>query len=324
MGNTNPVTPLKTRLHIATGMSVQTVTTKGNTCQKAVANVFDFNGDGKYQENEAATFNSVRIRQHSKDNYTIWQKNNGKDKATHLTGDFSNLKFAPNRTKNTAPAKKSVKSSSTSNKTAATIAVEDFVKQGKGELKVATYPNGAIKSKDYKSKDRYTEIHQEYYDNGNPKSERVHYNYSNFSADGKRVEYYPNGKVKSSYERQDTKYSSPETFKEYYDNGNPKLERVHYNYSDFNGDGKRVEYYPNGKIKSSYEREDTKYSSPQIFKEYYDNGNPKSHIVKEWDSHARLEKNYKGEYEWRGDYVEKTNIQYDKNGNVINTAKVNK
>ena len=47
MGNTNPVTPLKTRLHIATGMSVRTVITKGNTCQKAVANVFDFNGDGK-------------------------------------------------------------------------------------------------------------------------------------------------------------------------------------------------------------------------------------------------------------------------------------
>ena len=83
------------------------------------------------------------------------KKNNVKETATHLTGDFSNLKFAPNRTKNTAPVKKSAKSAPASNRTAATIAVEDFVKQGKGELQVSTYPNGAIKSKDLNTK-----IHQ--------------------------------------------------------------------------------------------------------------------------------------------------------------------
>lgn len=320
MGNTNPVTPLKTRLHIATGMSVQTVTTKGNTCQKAVANVFDFNGDGKYQENEAATFNSVRIRQHSKDNYTIWQKNNGKDKATHLTGDFSNLKFAPNRTKNTAPVKTSAKSAPASNRTAATIAVEDFVKQGKGELKVATYPNGAIKSKDYTSKDLNTKIYQEYYENGKPKSEKVEEWLGSGFLDTKRLKYYPNGKLQSLY-TMDKGMNKKET-KEYYENGNPKSEIVNEWLGSNFHDTKRLNYYPNGKLQSSYTMD--RNMDKKETKEYYDNGKPKSHIVIEWDSHARLEKNDKGEYDWRGDYVEKTNIQYDKNGNVINTAKVNK
>lgn len=218
MGSNAPIKPLKTRLYIGTNMSLNTVQEKGNQAQKKVAQLFDFNGDGKFQENEAATFNSVRISDYGNGKITIWQKNNGKDTATHLQGDFSNIKFAPNRDKNISPAKKTAVSQPSSNKTQATIDIENFVKQGKGELEIETYPDGTLKSKEFTSLDRKLRISQE----------------------------------------------------------------------------------------------------------YYENGNPKSHIVKKWDDCADYVKLSNGKYGWLPGYVETTNIQYDKNGNVINTAKVNK
>lgn len=224
MGNESKVTPLTTRLHIGTNMPVTTVLQKGNACQKAVAYVFDFNGDGKYQENEAATFNSVRIRQHSKDNYTIWQENNGKQTATHLRGDFSKTKFAPNRDINPHPPTQKKTAAAQAGKTQATIDVDRFVKEGKGTLVVDTYPNGVTKSKTYKSKDKQEIIAQEFYENGTPKSEKVTVWKSKSYKDTKDIQYYPNGKVKTSFTQdldQNKKY-----FNEFYENGNPKSQIV--------------------------------------------------------------------------------------------------
>lgn len=93
----NEVKVLQTKLFVATNMSLKDVQEKGNKCQKEVAQIFDFNGDGKFDEKEAATFNSVRITALGNGKYTIWQKNNGKDEATHIEGDLSKIKFAPNR-----------------------------------------------------------------------------------------------------------------------------------------------------------------------------------------------------------------------------------
>jgi len=57
---------------------------------------------------------------------------------------------------------------------------------------------------------------------------------------------------------------------------------------------------------------------------FYANGKRKSYIVEGFDSHAHLRFKEDNSTYWEADWVTKSEVYYDKNGNIIDKAKVKK
>ena len=108
----------------------------------------------------------------------------------------------------------------------------------------------------------------------------------------------------------------------FYKNGTPQSKTVsEWNGSDFVNTLEK-EYYSNGKLKRSIVQD--KGLDKQVKETFYDNGKPQSKKIVEWKENANLVKDSKGHYHYESDFVETTNIQYDRNGNVIKKANIQK
>ena len=84
----------------------------------------------------------------------------------------------------------------------------------------------------------------------------------------------------------------------------------------------KKEYYPNGKLKRSMVKD--KELDKKVEEAFHDNGKPQSKKIVEWKENANLIKDSKGNYHYESGFVETTNIQYDRNGNVIKKANIQK
>ena len=58
--------------------------------------------------------------------------------------------------------------------------------------------------------------------------------------------------------------------------------------------------------------------------EFYENGHKKSYKVEDWKENAHLFKDSNGKYTFISGFVTTTEVYYDKDGNVINEAMVEK
>ena len=85
-----------------------------------------------------------------------------------------------------------------------------------------------------------------YYENGNPK-EIIHY--LNGEQSSERIEYYENGNKKFSISKSDN--AKGYLHSHFYENGNLKSTEIYV--SEHERDGKWIQYYPNGKMKSETE-----------------------------------------------------------------------
>ena len=66
--------------------------------QKAMANIFDANNDGKYSQAEANTFNSTLISDHGNGKVSLWTRyTDGTRKETVVSGDVAAYKHAPSK-----------------------------------------------------------------------------------------------------------------------------------------------------------------------------------------------------------------------------------
>ena len=325
--------------------------------QKMTAGIFDANGDGKYNQKEANAFNSTLITTHKKDgSISLWTRYaNGQKKETRVAGDVMAYKHAPSA--QVKPYVRMVHAKPTAaGKSVATQVVEDFVYRGKGKLTVETYPDGKIKSKEYNegNGDKVTTFN--YYQNGTPQSKTVS-EWDGFDfVNTLEKEYYSNGKLKRSMVQDKELYKNVE--EAFYKNGTPQSKTVReWNGSDFVNTLEK-EYYPNGKLKRSMVQDKGLYKN--VEEAFYENGTPQSKTVIEWNGNDfvnTLEKEYypngklkrsmvqekrgdkklvetfhengtpqsKTVSEWNGnDFVETTNIQYDRKGNVIKKANIQK
>ena len=130
-------------------------------------------------------------------------------------------------------------------------------------------------------------------------------------------QYYPNGKLKYSFKRDNSAWKQT-TVENYYANGQKqnkivKKEMQVRNQSFSNDNNEMVEiehneYYSNGKLKSAYLKEPSPLGK-ETTATYYENGKLKSRIIKEYK-----------DFRW----VETTHIEYDSNGNIIGNAKITK
>ena len=325
--------------------------------QKMAAGIFDANGDGKYNQKEANAFNSTLITTHKKDgSISLWTRYaNGQKKETRVAGDVMAYKHAPSA--QVKPYVRMVHAKpTTAGKSVATQVVEDFEYRGKGKLTVETYPDGKIKSKKYNEGNGNKVTTFNYYQNGTPQSKTVRewngYDFVNTL----EKEYYSNGKLKRSMVQENR--GDKKLVETFHENGTPQSKTFReWNGYDFVNTLEK-EYYPNGKLKRSMVQE--KRGDKKLVETFYENGTPQSKTFREWNGNDfvnTLEKEYypngklkrsmvqekrgdkklvetfyengtpqsKTFREWNGyDFVETTNIQYDRKGNVIKKANIQK
>ena len=289
--------------------------------QKMAAGIFDANGDGKYNQKEANAFNSTLITTHKKDgSISLWTRYaNGQKKETRVAGDVMAYKHAPSA--QVKPYVRMVHAKpTTAGKSVATQVVEDFEYRGKGELTVETYPDGKIKSKKYNEANGDKVTTFDYYQNGTPQSKTVsEWNGSDY-VNTLEKEYYPNGKLKRSMVQDKGLYKEVE--ETFHENGTPQSKTVsEWNGSDYVNTLEK-EYYPNGKLKRSMIQDKGLYK--EVEETFHENGKPQSKKIIEWKENANFVRDSKGNYHYEPDFVETTNIQYDKNGNVIKKANIQK
>ena len=274
--------------------------------QKMAAGIFDANGDGKYNQKEANAFNSTLITTHKKDgSISLWTRYaNGQKKETRVAGDVMAYKHAPSA--QVKPYVRMVHAKpTTAGKSVATQVVEDFEYRGKGKLTVETYPDGKIKSKKYNEGNGNKVTTFNYYQNGTPQSKTVRewngYDFVNTL----EKEYYSNGKLKRSMVQENR--GDKKLVKTFHENGTPQSKTFReWNGYDFVNTLEK-EYYPNGKLKRSMVQE--KRGDKKLVKTFHENGTPQSKTFREWNGY---------------DFVETTNIQYDRKGNVIKKANIQK
>lgn len=122
---------------------------------------------------------------------------------------------------------------------------EEFDFSFSGDLKTY-YSNNNIKEITPLSNGKVNGIFKSFYENGNPKDE-IHY--VDGEATGERVEYYENGNKKLSISKSDKPKGLLHS--EFYDNGNLKSTQIYI--SKYDRDGKWIQYFSNGQMKSETE-----------------------------------------------------------------------
>ena len=198
--------------------------------QKAMANIFDANNDGKYSQAEANIFNSTLISDHGNGKVSLWTRyTDGTRKETVVSGDVAAYKHAPSKSVKPYVRRVAVKKTNVdTTKSLATQLIQNFEKTGKGKLNVGTYENGNIKFKKYKEAGYFgKEANVTYYENGKQESSNVRV-WDDVCSDWVTTEdkkYYSNGHLKSS-KTKEPKYFGKETNVTYHENGNPKMKSV--------------------------------------------------------------------------------------------------
>ena len=122
---------------------------------------------------------------------------------------------------------------------------KEFDSNLSGELKTY-HPNKSIKETIPLNKGSVSGTYRSYYSNGQIREEIL---YENGKQSGERTTYYENGNKKFSI----TKSQSPKgnLHSHYYENGNLKSTEIYISKRD--RDGKWIQYYPNGQMKSEAE-----------------------------------------------------------------------
>ena len=300
--------------------------------QKAMANVFDANNDGKYSQAEANIFNSTLISDHGNGKVSLWTRyTDGTRKETVVSGDVAAYKHAPSKNVKPYVRKVAVKKTNVdTTKSLATQLIQNFEKTGKGKLNVGTYENGNIKFKKYKEAGYFgKEANVTYYENGKQESSNVRV-WDNVCSDWVTTEdkkYYSNGHLKSS-KTKEPKYFGKETNVTYYENGKQESSNVRV-WDNVCSDWVTTEdkkYYSNGHLKSSKTKE-PKYFGKETNVTYYENGKQESSNVRVWDDvcsdwvtteykkyysngHLKSSKTKEPKY-----FGKETNVTYHENGN---------
>lgn len=122
---------------------------------------------------------------------------------------------------------------------------EEFDLTISGDLKTY-YSNNNINEITPLSNGKVNGILKSFYENGNPKDE---INYVDGEATGERVEYYENGNKKLTISKSDKPKGLLHS--EFYDNGNLKSTQIYISKND--RDGKWIQYFSNGQMKSETE-----------------------------------------------------------------------
>ena len=217
------------QLVIKEGMTPEDVKGNPNATpqQKAYANVFDSDGIEGYSAREAAVFNSTTITDNGKKGITLWTSyQDGSKKGTTVTGDVASFKYAPEGDVKPFTKKVSVPQNTSEKNSAEETMTASYTENN-------TSSSSAIDT--------------------NTRAKVDPLSFSNETGSLSMTDTHANSKTKSIY----TKDSKSIEFKEFYENGKPKTERK----SEWNGSDyivrQETEYYPNGKVKSKYENDDS-------------------------------------------------------------------
>lgn len=136
---------------------------------------------------------------------------------------------------------------------------EEFDLTISGDLKTY-YPNNNIKEITPLSNGKVNGIFKSFYENGNPKEE---INYRDGEVTGEKVEYYENGNKKLSISKSDNPKGLLHS--KFYENGNLKSTETYISKND--RDGKWIQYFSNGQMKSETEFINKKFFVQNCWKE---------------------------------------------------------
>ena len=325
MGNPAKVNRI---LMVKAGMTPQDVinSKQATPLQKKFALAFDSDGVEGYSEREAAVFNATLIADKGKDGAvfsTRFQDNTVVQYQMPAGVDVSVFKFAPQgdvkpyepcncpycqlgiTLDNTKSAdNKPAQTKNKAEKSLATQIIEEFERTGEGKLMVETYMNGNIKSKNYKDANGHNKVLVEFYEEGELVQHEKITKWNDRAGCFIVVSdatYYPNGNKET--EATKTLDNHHWENREFYEDGkleHEKIQEWHSGASTFIVVNE-TRYYPNGNKRT--EATKTPDNHHWENREFYESGNLKSNVVKEWSS---------------GEFVETTHIEYDEQGNVIN------